>query len=881
MKTSLFPMIRNIPVAEQSAALSFLKSLAKSPDRMRAREAFHTEDGRIQFQVFAGAKQFFCQALGNGTNWPELRHSDFLVQLRYRGQKPKTLRGVHASRRLFFESSLTALHHGAFSTAEALCHTLLGARDAIAVERNRDHYALGTLCNALIAGGCILVRIRHYSQYIGSFEFFDRSPSLQGIVAADVLSDPIKTLHWLEARQRQISVELGRRRCPIDESGQIRQWTLHELLIILAARRLIPKQAYRSYKMHASNLLFYRRSEILQNQVSEAVLADTLLLLQCLSSHHGSLDAEQGGGRSYPLAKYVWALRTAERLAPDRARHVAIMASIYSQHNLSHPERLDVLFETMRIANARDPVHCTYLLADFRSERADLSGCALSVLADAMALDERFSLIGMTRHEINQLTVAYDFYLKWKDPFDKARSRVKSIPDFLQALVALQQKHQALAQFSLRFLCDAFYLGQRIGDSRLLQRYQRAASAVDFFRRWTMLHDLAVPIKKSQDRHFAAKQWKFIQDLASIQESHVALQKYSLRHLIAAVLYGQATEGPLVVNHDWQGFERAASSCDFFRRSPLLQEEAARIALLEPIEAIGVLHRMRPQIIAEQQAAGKTELRRLSLSYLVECLFVAGHLRQSYRLYGELASGLDRYDDSETLQATADHAYEDPDDRSTYDEKALVRYLLKFRDRIWWELHPEDDSLENVYALGTLCTSLLAARIIDAQQFQRLQRSILAPLDYFLKRRDIIEPELRRAIRLKASGGINLVDRKKFTRLDRPETVASRSYISQIIMWGRWLLSQSDVPLRSRFSGLEIGVMIGLGTEPVPPRVATNLALIAEFGETNPESAREIAVATIPLFLALQPPHADAQSNGHAEILADLYAQNRDAIDVA
>ena len=142
--------------------------------------------------------------------------------------------------------------------------------------------------------------------------------------------------------------------------------------------------------------------------------------------------------------------------------------------------------------------------------------------------------------------------------------------------------------------------------------------------------------------------------------------------------------------------------------------------------------------------------------------------------------------------------------------------LLVYRDRIatesltvLGELPESMDGIEDYYALSTLISALYAAGVLDKKRFTRLNMSAATPLEYFLKRRDKIEPAIKKTAHERFY--MKKLDLTHFTQLKDPSRQLSGPYVTRIVKWARWFFANPTASLRSMYRADELAFMVLFG----------------------------------------------------------------------
>jgi len=249
----------------------------------------------------------------------------------------------------------------------------------------------------------------------------------------------------------------------------------------------------------------------------------------------------------------------------------------------------------------------------------------------------------------------------------------------------------------------------------------------------------------------------------------------------------------------------------------------------------------------------------------------------------------DIYDRSPTLQNIPPDVLQ--------DDRALMRFLLTYRDRIAVENRRATGNLdhdqftfagaENNYSLGTLIHALSAGGVIDRKRAANVIRLIATPLQYFVEHRNKLETGIRQIENPK-----NIfadIDRSLFMKTSDPTQPLSKPYIQRIIQWARWFLGDPEVAVRSIYAADEIAFMTFLFlrdiVDAVPENIAARLENAGYNSTADPAGARREAVGAIKdlldyyVYLKVGGSELDLKTEEGLTQIARLYEWNRDAID--
>ncbi|MBI4211583.1 MAG: hypothetical protein HY540_03000 [Deltaproteobacteria bacterium] len=152
------------------------------------------------------------------------------------------------------------------STPKALVNRLAVLRNDIARELGEDHYALGTLMQALEAGGRLVRGVQTHYRLAGARDRYDRSLLLQRSVSEEDLSTPKSLVDRLTVLRRYVVRELGEERYALTTLVQALE----------AGGRLVG--GVQSYQRLAGARDLYDRSSTLQTMSAELLEDDHLLM---------------------------------------------------------------------------------------------------------------------------------------------------------------------------------------------------------------------------------------------------------------------------------------------------------------------------------------------------------------------------------------------------------------------------------------------------------------------------------------------------------------------------------------------------------------------------------------------------------------------------
>ena len=780
-----------------------------------------------------------------------------------------------ASAREFYDRSpiLQGISSDDLATPERLISKLASLKAAIVQEQQvvrgvdssvLDDYALGTLVQALKAGGRLPQDLQTYARLASARDLYDRSPILQGI-SGDDLATSARLISKLVSLKAAIVQE--QRAARGVSSDVLDDYALSTLVQALIAGGRI-SQNIQQYQRLSSARELYDRSPILQG-ISGADLSTPDLLTAKLISLRPAIIQEQRSARKvgegtlddYALGTLMQALAAGGRIAQDfqqyersaSARELFDRSPILqgiSSDDLSVPEKLIDKLVSLRPA----------IIQEQRAIRgvdaAALGDYALTTLVQALEAGgriaqniQKYMRLGGTRDLFDRSSILQGIS---GDDLSTPARLISKLASLKAAIVQEQQvvrgvDSSVLDDYALGTLVQALEAGGRLTEN--VQTYERFASARELFDRSPILQgisgdDLSTPAR-------------LISKLASlkpaiIQEQRVArgvnswaLSDYALTTLV------QALEAGGRITQNIQNYMRLASARELYDRSAILQGIASD-ALSTPYKLVAALVSLRPAIIQEQRAVrgvGSDVLDDYALGTLVTALIAGGKITQNTQRYERLAGSRELYDRSPTL-------WNIPLDVASDDEQ-LIRFLVTYRDRVAVEnlralgvLSPTQflfEGAEAHYSVSTLLAALYAGGVITEHDKNQLGLNIISPLQYFLARRDVIEPEIRRIMNVRRYKPV--IDMSLFTYTNDPRRQLSEFYVKNIVKWSRWFLRDPEVAVRSIYKADEMAAWTLFSfryiVEAVPGNIAWRLEQVGWNAAADPAGSRRIAVGLL------------------------------------
>lgn len=771
-------------------------------------------------------------------------------------------------------------------------------------------YSLGTLVRALNAGGVLTADVQNFTRLAGGWDLYQRSAILRGEIIAEDLASPQALVLKLTALRPAI-IEEQRRQRGVGE-WELSHYALSTLIVALDAEGRLPGNAQR-YVRQANAADLHARSRILQEEITASDIADALVLLEKLIALRPRIVEEQRQLRGqdeealegYALGTLMQALDAAGRLgaASLRYRQLASAREIYG--------RSPLLQRVVVPEDPFDPLALVRRLHELRpaiiEEQRTIRGIdpdeevhySLGTLVLAL---ESVGKLRKSSQDTRRLAGSLDLYLRSpllqgiaKEDLETPQTLAEKLSSLRQAIIEEQRDARGLeadapVHYALNTFVRALYAAGRLREN--VRSYEWIASARDLYDRSPILQQQVRRTDTMDPKHLLRR-------LVELRPAIVAEQQRLRGDDEAPTIY---TYGTLVdaliaggrVADDHQSFRRLISARDLYDASPLLQREIPETQRDDPRHLLDYLVALRPQIVAEQQirlGPSSTRNTTYSLSTLVKALAAGGRLSGKTDSLERLAGARDLFERSLTIQAVPQEALA--------SAEALMEFLLARRDRIAIENRRATGQLDpsaftfpgaaEYYSLVSLVGALSAASIIDARRQIQLVTGVAGPLEYFLNRREAIEPEVRKlgddtsGVRLRRD-----IDRSVFTWREDPTRPLSKGYISNILKWGQWFLLHPDLVVRSVFGGDEISLMAVLGqaylVDAAPADIRPRLDAAAEMAADDPSGARREAVSALMDLLDHYDGYAQAGIELDSETLADLGALrqivewNRDAL---
>ncbi len=382
------------------------------------------------------------------------------------------------------------------------------------------------------------------------------------------------------------------------------------------------------------------------------------------------------------------------------------------------------------------------------------------------------------------------------------------------------------------------------------EMFGRWASAMELFERSAPLRSIA-PEDLMDAPTMVAK-------LRSIRAQVIGAEsrsRLSIATMYLACLAGHGMLSGAKGKSKLQGLLRVADAIELYHHSRILQSIASKdIPTFDLL--YDELRKAAPRVSREQKKLRRQSSRCIPTAYSVSTLMCAlqysGALKadQAIKDQSRVTSARTIFDRSATLKGIHPALLA--------DDLQLTRFLVARRDRIAVEnLKARGDipadayhfpEAERHYALGTLVGALRAGGLLDDKRAAKLHKEIAGPAEYFLRRRETIEPHLRELI---AQGHtlhtLKGVDLRLFVALNDPSKSISGNYVRSVLIMGAWMMTEPAPRLRSILHAAEI-VDMALSTAPeheMPEEIRARLLRARESASREPAKARTDAVLAV------------------------------------
>lgn len=393
------------------------------------------------------------------------------------------------------------------------------------------------------------------------------------------------------------------------------------------------------------------------------------------------------------------------------------------------------------------------------------------------------------------------------------------------------------------------------------ETFSRWANALDLYEHSPLLRSIS--LQNLSDIPTIAAQLKSIRRQV-IEEQKRLKPDYSPDQLSISTMLLSCMAGKIALSkpNDVQALAsklhrmmRFITSAELYDNSPILQS----IDALSFEELYKKLKKLAPEISAEQRQARPKSAKRIPPAYSVSTLVAALQVGK------KMTSTVNKTPDKDqTRNASARTIFERSPTLQQIgrmrlqDDFELARKLLARRDRIAVENMQAKGEIpshsyhfpgaESYYALATLAGALRAGGLLEDQRATLLTQAFFGPIEYFLKRRNVIEPYIRE---LKTQGHslhtLKGVDLSLFTSISDPTKLVCGRYVRRILVLGAWLMTDTSIHLRSILHATEIVDMAFAEIENrlIPQEIAARLLRAKEKSAKEPACARRDAIITL------------------------------------
>jgi len=379
------------------------------------------------------------------------------------------------------------------------------------------------------------------------------------------------------------------------------------------------------------------------------------------------------------------------------------------------------------------------------------------------------------------------------------------LPRMAKEQRGVKADYEKPTHFTLYDLVLLLEIGGRITGN--YQAYRDLARATDIYYGSKTLRQIpeeALASSKTLLKWMVEKRSQIIDDLQQAK----AMDKNELANLsYVTLIRARNVERPLP--GDVKEHMDYARRRDVYDRTPIIQNRINDADLDTPRLFIEELLRILPDFVRRQRPGiDEKEPEDYTVGDLAQVLETAIDIPKRYI---QLAKAYAIYDHSSTLQNIPS--------RVRNDSRLLMRHLLAHRDRIAVENLQATGKLskdefifpgaEKHYSLATLVDALLAAGKFYERRNNRVRSKAAQALDYFLERRDVIEPKIGPLIskNINSKQILKRVSTKLFTQLDDPTQRLNKRDVLNVIKWGRWYLTQPEIITRTLYTTEELGFM--------------------------------------------------------------------------
>ena len=675
---------------------------------------------------------------------------------------------------------------------------------------------------------------------------YSGSQILQGISDGDIAT-PQLAIEILHKLREAIAAEQNASR---EADGRIPEdYSLSTLAWALVAGGRISGNT-QSYTRLAGARDLYDGSEILQDTPTDALKTPQALIEHLVKVRQEMVDEQNKTNskktiENYALAKLAWALVAGGRISGNTQSYTRLAGArdLYDGSEILQDTPTDAL---------KTPQALIEHLVKVRQEMVDeqnktsskktIENYALTTLVQALEAAGRIS--GNTQSYM-RLAGARDLYdgseILQNTPTDALKTPqalIEHLVKVRQEMVDEQNKtssKKTIENYALATLVLALEAAGRISGNT--QSYMRLAGARDLYDGSEILQNTPTDALKTPQaliEHLVKVRQEMV-DEQNKTSSKKTIENYALATLAWALEAGGRISG------NTQSYTRLAGARDLYDGSEILQDTPTD-ALKTPQALIEHLVKVRQEMVDEQnKTSSKKTIENYALTTLVQALEAGGRISGNTQSYMRLTDALDLYDTSPTLQNLPQQTID--------NDELLMRTLLAKRDKIALEASDAKRSGE-WQGLATLILALHAAGRINKKHAIRLDTAVGSPLSYFLKRQEAVQSEVRNLINRGITRGIfHYVDRDLFTSIVDTNHIISDQYIRRIIKWGRWLLTDPDVALRSIYGADEIAFMTLIGASAygidIPENAVEALEIAAELKSDDDIGARQLAVKAL------------------------------------
>lgn len=383
------------------------------------------------------------------------------------------------------------------------------------------------------------------------------------------------------------------------------------------------------------------------------------------------------------------------------------------------------------------------------------------------------------------------------------------------------------------------------------QEFLRAAHAHELYARSPLLQDFQNPAADEPRRLHA--ELDAIRPSVEREQAHLQTSRSGRGEtpkLSATTLLLALVSGGKISQERQHALARDFSALELYARSPFLQHLSEKtLSSRESLTARLAAFSAKQAPHSRNRHGGEST----SPQMILRALELHGKLPQSSMSMVWTMRAPDLLRRSPTLRSVSPEVLA--------DDGATIRFLLARRDRIAVENAQSQGKLSpsaflfpgahEHYALVTLIKALSAGGLLEKRRGEHLASERGAPIEYFLNRRTLLEPEIARLQKIVTDQYVTRhANLALFTQLKHPERLLGRGYVSQVIRWGRWLMNDPAIVLRSVFTAQELIEMAMLPGETIAIDLLNKRAIDALKGAAlrapaDPSGARSEVVACL------------------------------------